>query len=324
VSALDLRRSRILVTGGAGFLGRWVIKHLGARGVAASAVFAPRSRELDLRTFEACRQAVAGREVIIHLAGRVGGIGFNRDRPGELFYDNLMMGVQLLEAARREGVQKFVAVGTVCAYPKHTPVPFAETSLWDGYPEETNAPYGLAKKMLLVQAQAYRAQYGTNAIYLLPVNLYGPGDNFDPTSSHVIPALIKKVADAIDTGAEQIEVWGTGSASREFLYVEDAAEGILRATEQYDQPEAVNLGSGREITIKSLVETIGRLMHFQGRIVWDATKPDGQPRRMLDTSRATAQFGFTARTDWEQGLARTIQWYLAQRAAARPVGVVSQ
>jgi GDP-L-fucose synthase len=320
MSALDLRQQRILVTGGAGFLGRWVLEHLAARGVGEAAVFAPRSRDLDLRTFEACRQAVAGRDVVLHLAGRVGGIGFNRDRPGELFYDNLMMGVQLLEAARREGVKKFVAVGTVCAYPKHTPVPFAESSLWDGYPEETNAPYGLAKKMLLVQAQAYRDQYGMNAIYLLPVNLYGPGDNFDPASSHVIPALIKKVADAMDAGRDQVEVWGTGSASREFLYVEDAAEGLLLATEQYDKPGAVNLGSGREITIKGLVETISRLMQFTGRIVWDATKPDGQPRRMLDTSRATAEFGFAARTEWEPGLARTIAWYLATRAASRPVG----
>jgi GDP-L-fucose synthase len=224
-----------------------------------------------------------------------------------------MMGVQLIEAARREGVKKFVAVGTVCAYPKHTPVPFAETSLWDGYPEETNAPYGLAKKMLLVQAQAYREQYGMDAIYLLPVNLYGPGDNFDPTSSHVIPALIKKVADAIDARRERVDVWGTGSASREFLYAEDAAEGILLATERYDKPGAVNLGSGREITIKHLVETICRLMKFEGQIAWDATKPDGQPRRMLDTTRASAEFGFAAKTDWEQGLRRTIEWYLQHR-----------
>ncbi len=319
---LDLRQERTLLTGGAGFLGRWVTQQLAARGVPTDQIFTPRSRELDLRTFEACRAAVAGRDVVIHLAGRVGGIGFNRERPGELFYDNLMMGAQLMEAARREGVKKFVAVGTVCAYPKHTPVPFAESSLWDGYPEETNAPYGLAKKMLLVQAQAYRAQYGMDAIYLLPVNLYGPGDNFDPSSSHVIPAVIKKVADAIDAGTDHVDVWGTGSASREFLFVEDAARGILLATERYDRPEAVNLGSGREITIKSLVETICRLMRFEGRIAWDATKPDGQPRRMLDTSRAAREFGFTARTDWAQGLARTIAWYREQRAssAERSVG----
>jgi GDP-L-fucose synthase len=299
-----------------------VTQELAARGVPSDRIFTPRSRDLDLRTFEACRAAVAGRDVVIHLAGRVGGIGFNRERPGELFYDNLMMGVQLMEAARREGVKKFVAVGTVCAYPKHTPVPFAESSLWDGYPEETNAPYGLAKKMLLVQAQAYRAQYGMDAIYLLPVNLYGPGDNFDPSSSHVIPALIKKVADAIDSGRDHVEVWGTGSASREFLFVEDAARGILLATERYDRSDAVNLGSGREITIKGLVETICRLMQFTGRIAWDATKPDGQPRRMLDTSRAAREFGFTARTDWEQGLARTIAWYREHRAssAERSVG----
>jgi GDP-L-fucose synthase len=322
VTRLDLREHRILLTGGAGFLGRWVTAELAGRGVSPAQIFAPRSRDLDLRTFDACRAAVANRDVVIHLAGRVGGIGFNRERPGELFYDNLMMGVQLLEAARREGVRKFVAVGTVCAYPKHTPVPFAESSLWDGYPEETNAPYGLAKKMLLVQAQAYRAQYGTDAIYLLPVNLYGPGDNFDPASSHVIPALIKKVADALDAGTDRVEVWGTGSASREFLYVEDAARGIVLATERYDQADAVNLGCGREITIRSLVETICRLMGFTGRVVWDTTKPDGQPRRMLDTSRAAAAFGFTARTDWEEGLARTIEWYREHRASAaeRPVG----
>jgi GDP-L-fucose synthase len=316
MSGIDLRRQRILLTGGAGFLGRWVTRELAARGVPPEQIFTPRSRDLDLRTFEACRAAVAGRDVVIHLAGRVGGIGFNRERPGELFYDNLMMGVQLMEAARREGVKKFVAIGTVCAYPKHTPVPFAESSLWDGYPEETNAPYGLAKKMLLVQAQAYRAQYGMDAIYLLPVNLYGPGDNFDPSSSHVIPALIKKVAEAVDAGRDQVDVWGTGSASREFLFVEDAARGIVLATERYDGSDAVNLGSGREITIKSLVETICRLMRFTGQIVWDSTKPDGQPRRMLDTSRAARDFGFTAQTDWEQGLARTIAWYHGQHPSS--------
>lgn len=315
MTARDLRQEQILLTGGAGFLGQWVSRQLAAHGVSPSQVFSPRSRELDLRTWEGCRAAVRGRDVVIHLAGRVGGIGFNRERPGELFYDNLMMGVQLLEAARQAGVKKFVAVGTVCAYPKYTPVPFAESSLWDGYPEETNAPYGLAKKMLLVQAQAYRAQYGIDAIYLLPVNLYGPGDNFDPSSSHVIPALIKKVADAAEARRDRVEVWGTGSASREFLYVEDAAEGIVLATERYDQADPVNLGSGREITIKNLVETICRVMQFRGQISWDATKPDGQPRRRLDTSRAAEAFGFTARTDWEDGLTRTIAWYRAHRSA---------
>jgi GDP-L-fucose synthase len=310
--ALALRDQRVLLTGGHGFLGRWVTAALEERGVTSEQILAPRSRECDLRTWDACRAAVSGRDLVIHLAGRVGGIGFNRERPGELFYDNLMMGVQLIEAARREGVKKFVAVGTVCAYPKHTPVPFSENSLWDGYPEETNAPYGLAKKMLLVQAQAYRQQYGMDAIYLLPVNLYGPGDNFDPGSSHVLPALIKKVADAMEAGQDRIEVWGTGSASREFLYAGDAAEGILLATERYDKAEPVNLGSGREISIKALVETICRLMHFKGRIVWDSTKPDGQPRRMLETSRAAREFGFVAATEWEQGLQRTIDWYMRQ------------
>jgi GDP-L-fucose synthase len=310
--ALALRDQRVLLTGGHGFLGRWVTAALEERGVTSGQILAPRSREYDLRTWDACRAAVSGRDLVIHLAGRVGGIGFNRERPGELFYDNLMMGVQLIEAARREGVKKFVAVGTVCAYPKHTPVPFSENSLWDGYPEETNAPYGLAKKMLLVQAQAYRQQYGMDAIYLLPVNLYGPGDNFDPGSSHVLPALIKKVADAMEAGQDRIEVWGTGSASREFLYAGDAAEGILLATERYDKAEPVNLGSGREISIKALVETICRLMHFKGRIVWDSTKPDGQPRRMLETSRAAREFGFVAATEWEQGLQRTIDWYMRQ------------
>jgi GDP-L-fucose synthase len=322
--ALDLRDQRILLTGGNGFLGHWVTKALEARGVGAGQILAPRSRDYDLRTWEACRAAVASRDVVIHLAGRVGGIGFNRERPGELFYDNLMMGVQLIEAARREGVRKFVAVGTVCAYPKHTPVPFAESSLWDGYPEETNAPYGLAKKMLLVQAQAYRQQYGMDAIYLLPVNLYGPGDNFDPASSHVVPALIKKVADAMDAGQDRIEVWGTGSASREFLYAGDAAEGILLATERYDKPEPVNLGSGREITIKALVETICRVMHFNGKIVWDSTKPDGQPRRMLETSRAAREFGFVAGTEWEQGLTRTIEWYRSQRGSLKAASHAQQ
>ena len=313
---LDLTGKHILLTGGAGFLGSWVRRALVARGVPDHQIFVPRSDTLDLRQWENCEQAVAGRDVVIHLAGNVGGIGYNREHPGELFYDNLMMGVQLMEAARLAGVEKFVAIGTVCAYPKHTPVPFAESSLWDGYPEETNAPYGLAKKMLLVQAQAYRQQYGFNAIYLLPVNLFGPEDNFDLASSHVIPALIRRIAEAMDAGQDEVEVWGTGSASREFLYVEDAAEGIVRATERYDSPEPMNIGAGREITIRDLVTTICRLLGYKGRIRWDASKPDGQPRRMLDTSRAERECGFKARVTAEDGLRRTIEWYRSVRTVA--------
>ncbi|MEK7077298.1 MAG: GDP-L-fucose synthase, partial [Patescibacteria group bacterium] len=261
-----------------------------------------------------CKRAVEGKDVVIHLAAKVGGIGFNQEKPGELFYDNMVMGAQMIEAAYRAGVKKFVALGTVCAYPKFTPVPFREDDLWNGYPEETNAPYGLAKKALLVQAQAYRAQYGFNVIYLLPVNLYGPGDTFDPKRSHVIPALIKKVFDAKREGKESIEVWGTGRATREFLYVEDAAEGIVLATECYDRSDPVNLGSGTEISIKDLLETICRIMEFKGRIVWNASRPDGQPRRMLDTSRAEREFGFRAKTNFEDGLMKTIGWYLQGHA----------
>jgi len=258
---------------------------------------------------ENCERAVEGRNIVIHLAAKVGGIGFNKEKPGELFYDNLIMGAELMEAARKARVEKFVAVGTVCAYPKFAPVPFCEENLWDGYPEETNAPYGLAKKMLLVQAQAYRAQYGFNAIYLLPVNLYGPGDNFNPESSHVIPALIKKVHDAKQAGASHIEIWGTGRASREFLYVEDAAEGIVLAAENYDKPDPVNLGSGMEISIADLVNLICRLMDFKGDIIWDTSKPDGQPRRRLDVSRAEREFAFRAKTNFEEGLRNMITHY---------------
>jgi GDP-L-fucose synthase len=313
---LDLSKKHILLTGGAGFLGSWVRRALVARGVPDRQIFVPRSATLDLRQWENCEHAVAGRDVVIHLAGNVGGIGYNREHPGELFYDNLMMGAQLMEAARLAGVEKFVAIGTVCAYPKHTPVPFAESSLWDGYPEETNAPYGLAKKMLLVQAQAYRQQYGFNAIYLLPVNLFGPEDNFDPSSSHVIPALIRRIAEAMDAGRDEVEVWGTGSASREFLYVEDAADAIVRATERYDSPEPMNIGAGREISIRDLVTTIGRLLGYHGRIRWDTSKPDGQPRRMLDTSRAERECGFKAKVSTEEGLRRTIEWYRSVRTVA--------
>ncbi|MDO8663922.1 MAG: GDP-L-fucose synthase [Candidatus Wildermuthbacteria bacterium] len=307
---MSLKNKKILITGGAGFLGSFVVQKLLARGVPKKNIFIPRSKELDLRKWENCVKTVKGQDVVIHLAGKVGGIGFNKERPGELFYDNLMMGVQLMEAARVYETEKFVAIGTVCAYPKNTPVPFSELSLWNGYPEETNAPYGLAKKMLLVQAQAYRQQYGFNAIYLLPVNLYGPHDHFEPEKSHVIPALIKKVADAKKERRDFIEVWGTGSASREFLYVEDAAEGIVLATEKYDKPEPVNLGAGREISIKKLTETICRLMDFRGEIRWDPSRPDGQPQRCLDTSLAEKEFGFKATTPFEDGLKKTISWYL--------------
>ena len=307
-----LKNKKILVTGGAGFLGSFVVQKLLEKGVPQKNISIPRSKELDLRKWENCVKAVKGKDVVIHLAAKVGGIGFNKEKPGEMFYENIMMGTQLMEAARRAGVGKFVAVGTICAYPKFAPIPFAETSLWHGYPEETNAPYGLAKKMQLVQAQAYRQQYGFNAIYLLPVNLYGPRDNFSPDSSHVIPALIKKIAEAKKLKKRHIDVWGTGKASREFLYAEDAAEGIVLATEKYDGSEPINIGAGQEITIKKLVKTICRLMNFKGEIRWDKTKPDGQPRRMLDTSRAEKEFGFKAKTDFEEGLKKTIDWYLAR------------
>lgn len=311
----DLRGRRVAVTGGSGFLGSHVVDRLQQRGAD---VFVPRSRDYDLVDMQAVRAFYgdARPEIVIHLAAQVGGIGANRANPGRYFYDNLMMGVQLIEEARHRGVEKFVAIGTVCAYPKHTPVPFHEDDLWSGYPEETNAPYGLAKKMLLVQAQAYRQQYGFSAIYLLPVNLYGPRDNFDPESSHVIPALVKKCMDAVDQGAAEIVVWGTGRASREFLYVDDCAEGIVLATERYDGSDPVNLGAGREITIADLVQTIARLTGFRGTIRWDADKPDGQPRRCLDVSRAAEHFGFRAGTDFEDGLRRTIDWYRGQRQSA--------
>ena len=305
-----------MVTGGAGFLGRAVVRRLETAG--ATEVFVPRSAEFDLRTRDGVAAALAASrpDLVIHLAAVVGGIGANRENPGRFFYDNAIMGIELMEAARLAGVAKFVQVGTVCSYPKFTPVPFREDDLWDGYPEETNAPYGLAKKMLLVQGQAYRQQYGFDVIHLIPVNLYGPGDNFDPASSHVIPALIKKCIDAREADADHIEVWGTGSASREFLYVEDAAEGIVLAAEGYDGADPVNLGVGREITIRTLVETIVRLTWFEGEIRWDATKPDGQPRRALDTSRARERFGFTATTGFEDGLRATIARYTSDADAS--------
>ena len=300
---------RVVVTGGAGFLGGFVVDEIKAS--PGCEVFVPRKKDYDLVDRAAVRRLVQETrpDLVIHLAARVGGIGANRDNPGVFFYENLMMGVQLLEECRLQGVPKVVAVGTICSYPKLTPVPFREDSLWDGYPEETNAPYGLAKKMLLVQGQAYRQQYGMNVIHLLPVNLYGPRDNFDPTSSHVIPALIKKCQDALDAGAERIEVWGTGKASREFLFVEDAARGICAAAQRYDGIEPVNLGAGFEITIRDLVHQIAVLMGFEGEIVWDPSKPDGQPRRCLDTSRADRLFGFRASIGFEEGLRRTIEWY---------------
>jgi GDP-L-fucose synthase len=300
---------RVTITGGAGFLGSHVVDRLKAHGVSEAQISIPRSATSDLLQMENCRKVAGNADVIIHLAAVVGGIGFNREHPGQLFYQNMIMGTQLMEASREAGVSKFVSIGTVCAYPKFTPVPFREDDLWIGYPEETNAPYGLAKKMLLVQGQAYRQEYGFNSIYLLPVNLYGPGDNFDPRSSHVIPALIKKCVDAQQRGDQQIVVWGTGSATREFIYVEDAAEGILMAAERYDGDEPINLGAGMEIAIRDLVELIAELTGFTGEIVWDASKPDGQPRRGLDVTRAEQYFGFRASTDFREGLRRTIAWY---------------
>lgn len=305
---------KILVTGGAGFLGSFIVEKLiKERKVNPRNIRVPRSKDFDLRKWENCVKAVKDMDVVIHLAAKVGGIGFNKKYPATLFYDNAIMGIQLMEAARQEAVQKFVAIGTVCAYPKYTPVPFKEQDLWNGYPEETNAPYGLAKKILLVQAQAYREQYDFNAIFLLPVNLYGPRDNFDPEQSHVIPALIKKIVDAKLEGKNEVVVWGTGKASREFLYVEDAAEGILLASEKYDKLDPVNLGSGKEITIKELVDLIAELNGYKGKIVWDTSKPDGQPRRCLETSRAKEEFGFEAKTDFTEGLKRTIDWYFANK-----------
>lgn len=306
----------VMVTGGAGFLGQAVVRQLRARG--ADEIFVPRSAIYDLRTADGIERALADGKpsVLFHLAATVGGIGANRENPGRFFYENAVMGIQIMEQARLAGVEKFIQIGTVCSYPKFTPVPFREDDLWSGYPEETNAPYGLAKKMLLVQGQAYRAQYGFNSIHLIPVNLYGPGDNFDPATSHVIPALIRKCVDAQERGDPYIEVWGTGSASREFLYVDDAAEAIALAAERYDDAEPVNLGVGLEITIRELVTLIARLTGFTGEIRWDASKPDGQPRRALDNTRAQERFGFAPRMAWEDGLAATIDWYRSTRASS--------
>lgn len=306
---MNLHDKKILLTGGAGFVGQHVYRKLLERGVKKENIIIPRSKDFDLREKKITDKLTKKIDIVIHLAGNVGGIGYNLQYPGKLFYDNITMGVNLIESARINRVKKFVCIGTICAYPKFTPVPFKEENLWNGYPEETNAPYGLAKKILLVMLQAYRQQYGFNGIYLLPVNMYGPGDNFNPQSSHVIAALIKKIADAKKQGKNEIIVWGTGKASREFLYVEDAAEGIVLATEKYEKPEPVNLGAGFEISIKDLVNLLVKIMDFKGKIIWDKTKPDGQPRRMLDTSKAYKEFGFKAKTKFEEGLKKTIDYY---------------
>lgn len=309
-----LANKRILVTGGMGFLGRYVVKKLEEMGCRE--VFVPRSKDYNLTELEAVQRLYRDSkpDVVIHLAAVVGGIGANSGNPGKFFYDNLIMGVHMMEQGRLRKLDKFVTIGTVCAYPKFTPVPFKEEDLWNGYPEETNAPYGLAKRILLVQSQSYRQQYGFNSIYLLPVNLYGPGDNFDPLSSHVIPALIKKCVDAIERGEDKIVAWGTGEASREFLYVEDAAEGIILATNKYNEPEPLNIGTGFEIKIKDLVVLIANLIGFRGTIEWDTTKPDGQPRRCLDVSKAEDKIGFKAKTDFKEGLQKTIDWYKMKRS----------
>ena len=310
---MDWSSERVVVTGGAGFLGGFVVEELRRRG--AREILVPRSRDYDLVEMSAVRALYRDTQptLLVHLAARVGGIGANRDNPGKFFYDNLMMGVQLLEVGRQVGLRKLVALGTICAYPKHCPVPFREEDLWNGYPEETNAPYGLAKKMLLVQSQAYRQQYGFDSVVLFPVNLYGPGDNFDLHTSHVIPALIRKCVEARERGDRRIVAWGTGAASREFLHARDAAEGIVDAAERYDESEPVNLGAGFEIKIRDLVPLVARLCRFEGEIVWDASKPDGQPRRMLDTSRALREFGWKARIPFEEGLRETVEWFEKHR-----------
>jgi GDP-L-fucose synthase len=307
---LDLKNKKVIVTGGAGFLGKYVIKKLSERG--CNDVFIPTIEEYDLRDPDAIRKMYleAKASIVIHLAATVGGIGANLDKPGSYFYDNLIMGIQLIEQARTNDIEKFVIIGTICAYPKFTPVPFREENLWNGYPDEVTGPYGLAKKMLLVQSQAYRQQYGFNSIFLLPVNLYGPGDNFDPKFSHVVPALIRKFYEAKINDSDEVIVWGTGKATREFIYVEDCAEGIVKATQSYDKSEPVNIGTGIETPIKNLAEKIKDLIGYKGRIVWDASKPDGQPRRCLDVSRALKEFGFKAKTNFDVGLRNTVEWYI--------------
>lgn len=305
----SLENKKILVTGGAGFLGSRVVAVLKERGVPENQIIVPRRENVDLRERKACDELVRGTNLVVHIAGTVGGIGYNKDHPAEAFYDNGIMALNLIDASYRAGVEKFAGIGTVCEYPKFSPVPFREDDLWNGYPEETNAPYGLGKKMMLVGTDAYRQEYGFNGVHLLMINLYGPGDSFDPRNSHVIAALIKKFCDAVRNGDDHVEVWGTGKATREFLYVDDAAEGIVRAAENYDKPEPVNIGSGKEISIKDLAELIKRLTGFNGELRWDSSKPDGQPRRGLDTLRAEQEFGFKAKTDFETGLKNTIDWY---------------
>ena len=314
---MELADKKILVTGGAGFLGKQVVQQLIAAGATADNILVTRSRDYDLTKMEACQRAVAGQDMIIHLAAHVGGIGLNREKPAELFYDNLMMGAQLIHAAYQAGTEKFVCVGTICAYPKFTPVPFKEDDLWAGYPGETNAPYGIAKKALLVQLEAYRAQYGFDGIYLLPVNLYGPEDNFDPRSSHVIPALIHKVHEAQMRGDKTLPVWGDGSPTREFLYSTDAARGIVMATQKYSDAAPVNLGTNSEISIRDLAELICDVMEFEGELVWQTDQPNGQPRRCLDTERAKKAFGFEAEVDFRTGLKNTVNWY-RENAVVQP------
>jgi len=301
--------NKFLLTGGAGFVGLYIVEKLINKGVKNQNIRIPRSKDHDLRTWENCKEVVKDIDIVIHLAARVGGIGFNMKYPANLFFDNAMMGIQLMEASRLAGVKKFIGIGTVCSYPKFTPVPFKEEDLWDGFPEETNSPYGIAKKILLVQEQAYRNQYGFESIYLIPVNLYGPRDHFDPEDSHVIPALILKFSDAKTNNKEKVTVWGTGNVSREFLYVEDAAEAILSATEHYNKPNPINLGTAEEIMIKDLVFLIKDLVGYNGEVVWDSEKPDGQPKRKLDVSKAEAEFGFKAKINLEKGLQKTISWF---------------
>jgi len=307
-----LTEKKIIITGGDGFLGGYIVEKLIKKGVSLDNIFIPKQKDYDLRKEKNIKRMFSDfkADLVIHLAAKVGGIGLNREKPGELYYDNMIMGVQLMEQARQHNIEKFVAIGTICAYPKFTPVPFKEEDLWIGYPEETNAPYGLAKKMLLVQSQAYRQQYGFNSVFLLPVNLYGPRDNFNPESSHVIPALIKKMVDAKKAGINEVEIWGTGKASREFLYAADAAEGIILCAENYNRSDPINLGAGFEITIKDLVEKIQSTVGYDGALVWNTSQPDGQPRRMLDTSKAEKEFGFKATTDFDTGLKNTVEWYI--------------